>query len=74
MTIESLKRVMWRVRKRNPDVKRPTNHDLRIAIMHECGTHPQTYRTNRKALINLGWIRSFNSKRFELTDKDLTET
>jgi len=74
MTIESLRRVMWRVRKNAPDVKRPSYTILERAIMMECGTHRQTYHMNRKALITLGWIKSFRPKRFEITNKDLEES
>ena len=72
MSIHKLERVMWRLRKRNPDEKRPTNTELQRAIMYEVGTSPACYQQNRKALIKLGWIRTFNSKRIEITDNDIT--
>lgn len=73
MTIAKLECVMWRVRKNSEGNKHPYNSELRRAIMHECGIDPRTYKTNRKALIDLGWIRAYNRKRITLTGKDLTE-
>ena len=74
MTIETLKRVMWRVRKSNPGKDRVRNHELELAIMKEIGVHPATYRLNRKALVKLGWIRAINNKWVRLTNDDLTES
>ncbi len=74
MSIEKLERVMWRLRKNNPGEDKPTWLQLKRAIMYECGTDPQTYRSNRKALKDLGWIVIYNSKRMKLTNKDLTES
>lgn len=72
MSIQKLERVMWRLRKRNPGNERPTNIELRRAVMYEIGTDPDTYTVNRKALIRLGWIRTYNSVRIEITGTDLT--
>ena len=74
MTIEKLERVMWRLRKLYPGVNhpKPTNAELRRAIMYECGTSPVTYRRNRKSLIDLGWLRTFNKVRTRMTNNDLT--
>lgn len=74
MTIEKLQRVLWRLRKLHPDKgTNPTNHELKIAIMMECGTDPTTYRNNRKALKTLDWIRSYGNRRIRLTNKDMTD-
>lgn len=72
MTVEALERVMWRIRKNNPNNDKPTNHELKRAIMYECGTDIRTYYANRRALISLGWIRKYNSKRIRLTNEDIT--
>ena len=72
MSIEKLERVMWRVRKNNPDTRRILNSELRKAIMLEIGTSPSTYIQNRKALITLGWIKTRGNKRIMLTNEDLT--
>lgn len=72
MTIEKLERVMWRIRKLAGDNKHPYNSDVRRAIMLECGTSPITYRNNRKALMDLGWIKTYNRKRITLTNTDIT--
>ena len=71
MSIQALERVMWRLRKRNPNNDRPKWIELRRAIMYECGTDPTTYRSNRRALIQLGWIKTYTGKRLKLTDKDI---
>lgn len=73
MTIEKLQRVMWRLRKTNPGVQKPTNQELRKAIMWEVGTDPRTYTKTKKSLIQLGWIKTNGNKRIRITDRDLTE-
>jgi len=62
---------MWRLRKNNLNDDRPTWLELKRAIMYECGTDPSTYRNNRKALKELGWIKVYNGKRLQLTNEDL---
>ena len=73
MTIEKLERVMWRLRSNAKSSKKPTNHELRRAIMVEVGTDERTYKKNRKALIYMGWIKTYNRKRIILTNIDITE-
>lgn len=73
MSVEKLERVLWRIRKRNPNNPNPSNLELKRAIMIEIGTDMRTYYSNRKALIGLNWIRSKGTGRITLTDKDLTE-
>lgn len=72
MSIQKLERVMWRLRARNPGKTRILNSELEKVIMYECGTDPTTYRNNRRALVKLGWIRSYKTKKIDLTDTDLT--
>lgn len=72
MSIKSLERVMWRLRTKHPNNNKILNSDLKRAIMVECGTDPLTYTNNRKALITLGWIKHWTTKKVILTDKDLT--
>lgn len=74
MSIEKLQRVLWRLRKRNKGITNIANYELRRAIMFECGTHPFTYRTTRKALLILKWIKSHKKHYFILTGNDLNET
>jgi len=71
VTIEKLERVMWRLRKRHPDASSITNLQLKRAIMYECGTDPTTFRNNRKALKDLGWIKPVSRKSIKLTDADI---
>ena len=71
MTVEKLRRVLWRVRERNPGNAKPTNLELRRGIMLEIGTDPRTYTVNRKALLKLGWIRIYNKSRVQLTGEDI---
>lgn len=72
MSIEKLERVMWRLRKLADGTRNPVNSLLEKAIMYECGTSRKTYTDNRRALIKLGWIKSHNTKRIRITDRDLT--
>ena len=74
MSVEKLKRVLWRLRVITGDNSHPYNSELKKAILYECGTDPKTFRNNRKALKDLGWIKPYNKKRITLTDKDLTES
>ena len=62
---------MWRIRKNSINGDIISNQALRNAIDYECGTHLKTYRSNRKALIRLGWIKSYKSGHIILTDKDI---
>ena len=66
---------MWRLRKElHPkEERRIPNSDLRRAIMKECGTSPECYRQNRKALYTLKWINSYGKTAVCLTNKDLEE-
>lgn len=72
MSVEKLERVMWRLRKRHPNKVKLTIPQLRLAIMHECGTDPYTYKVNKAALVRLGWIKSLGRTRVALTGKDIT--
>lgn len=73
MTIEKLKRIMWRIRSRNKDKVYITRHEVEKAIFLEAGIWPETVRYNRQALIKLGWLKTRKQK-YEITDKDLTES
>ena len=72
MTVEKLKRVMWRIRAKYPGQNRIGWRKLRMAIMVECGTWDRTYYANAQALVNLGWIKR-DKKMIVLTGNDLTE-
>ena len=72
MTLEALEQVLWRLRKNNPNNEHPTNKELRRAICYEIGTDMRTYHNNRKALIDMGWIKAYGRQRISLTDVDLT--
>lgn len=74
MSVEKLERVLWRVRKNNPNERYITNIQLRRAIMYECGTCEATYQSNRRALKQLRWITCKGKTRIELTGRDLHET
>jgi len=74
MSVEKLERVMWRLRKRNPNNRNPTWMELRRAIMYECGTDPVTYYNNRKALIVLQWIKSHSKSKLWITNKDIEDS
>jgi hypothetical protein len=72
MTIEKLKRVMWRLRKLGLD--HPSYNDLEVVIMQECGTCKATFTRNKRALFKLGYCVRYTKKRFSLSDKDLTDS
>lgn len=76
MTLNSLTRVMWRLREKNlktdQNGQKTTQKDLRIAIIKERGDSPQTYYRCKNALTVLGWIKC-RKKNVWLTGKDLTE-
>ena len=74
MSLDKLKRVLWRLRSNNKNTQFITNNELKRAVMRECGVHIRTYRDNRKSLVDLGWIKSVGSKRIRLTDEDLRES
>ena len=62
---------MWRLRERNPDTNVVTNYELRRAILLEIGTDPRTYVVNRKALIKLGWLKSYSKQKIRITGEDI---
>ena len=72
MSVEALGRVMWRLRKLHPKQDKFLSHELRRAIMHECGTDPKTVFNNRDALKRLGWIKPVGANYIVLTGCDLT--
>ena len=72
MTIANLKRVMNRIRAVYPGRKKITWLQLKRCIMIECGTSPACFYQNKRALIDLGWIRT-KKKWIHLTDLDLTD-
>ena len=72
MSVEKLERVMWRIRKRNPNNLKITVHELRRAIMYEIGTDPRTYSVSKTALTRLGWIKKKGNAHVWLTGNDLT--
>ena len=74
MTIEKLERVMWRLREQNKDKTYVHNSALQTAIMYEIGIDIRTYKSTRKALIKLGWIKTRGKTKVEITDKDLKQS
>lgn len=71
MTIQALKRVMWRIR--NPTGK-TTKKKLEQAIMKECGIWDKTIKTNTQALIRLGWIKRQRGTTIRITGRDEDES
>ena len=74
MSVEKLRRVLWRLRSTKPGKNTFTNAELERSIMYECGTSYQTRDRNRAALKKLQWIRSKTRNYVILTGKDLTES
>jgi len=75
MTVEKLKRILQRVRARNPGQDIIKRNELEQCIMIECGTCKATYFNNKRALVKLGWIKAYpgSKHKIEITGKDLTE-
>ena len=75
MSIEKLKRVLWRLRHKYPTGEKIPLLALKHAIMREIGTSPMCYKQNKRALKTLAWIKHRNYDRwyFTLTDQDLTD-
>jgi len=73
MTIGKLERVMWRIRETylSDGSIYITNRQLKTAIMQEIGTDARTCWANRKALMELGWIKRYNTQKVYLTNKDI---
>ena len=71
MSIQNCERVMWRLRKRNPNIPNPTSLELERAVMYEIGTDTRTTTNTRKALKVLGWIKIKGRTKIKLTDLDL---
>lgn len=72
MTVEKLERTMMRIRRENPGKNIITNSQLRKAIMKEIGTDKRTICSNRRALIDLGWIKTVGPQTISLTNEDLS--
>lgn len=68
MGIDKLKRVMWRLREKHPDLSYIRKTDLETAIMIECGTNPKTLMINIKSLLKLGWIKQKHRHVFRCPD------
>lgn len=68
MGIDKLKRVMWRIREKNPEMKIIKKSDLEMAIMFECGTDYQTRSRNIDHLLKLGWLKQTHRHRFTCKD------
>ena len=58
MTIDRLKRVMWRLKEILPDAKEYSYQELRKAVMEECGTDERTIADAIKKLIELKMLTS----------------
>jgi len=70
MSIDKLKRVMWRLDALGTHNVRRI--ELVRAIMIECGTSHATIWDNQEALLRLGWLKR-EKKRFQITDKHKTQ-
>lgn len=72
MSIEKLKRVLQRVRERNPGKVRIPRAEFERCILVECGTSPATYRNNMIPLVKLGWVKR-QKNTIVITGKDITD-
>ena len=69
MSIESLKRVILRIQEWGKENK-IFQHDLKRAIMLECGTDPGTVSRNKSAMIHLGMIKRIQKNTYMVVDGD----
>lgn len=69
---DKLKRVMERIRDRNPRKDKVTRKEVWIAIAFECGTDSRTYEKHRNTLLELGWLRSCKGNHFLIGNGDYT--
>ncbi len=53
MTIDKLKRVIWRLKEMEGDLSVYTNRQVRLAIMEECGTDERTIQAAIQKLTEL---------------------
>lgn len=72
MTIEKLKRVLWRLEEQNPEYQQTNRYSekqLRRAIMFECGIDERTIIQNIKRLKELGWLKQRTRFGYTLTQE-----
>lgn len=67
MSVERLKRVLWRIQEWNK-AKYFTENELRRAIMLECGTHDFTIARNKKTLLELKMIKRTANSVYEIVN------
>lgn len=71
MAVENLRRAVARIIEWGKE-HRCMEHDLRRAIMIECGTDPKTIWQNKRVMIELGMIKRFQKNTYRVLDGDPT--
>lgn len=71
MSVERLKRVIWRIQEWKKE-KCFKEKDLRRAIMLECGTHEFTIRANKKHMLELKLIGRIQKGTYAVKDDSFT--
>lgn len=69
MSLDKLKRVIWRLQEKNFKGGKIPIRELRNAIFHECGTDVRTIKNNMALLMELGWLRRATRYSFYITDE-----
>lgn len=73
MTIESCKRILWRIKEKF-GLDRFNYYNIEWAIMEEVGTDPRTIRKYIATLLKMGWIqRTEKMMEFTATEKGKNE-
>lgn len=68
MSLDKLKRVIWRLQDKGIE-KRFSIMQLRRAIMDECGTDERTLNINMARLVELGWIKRETRYTFHMQEE-----
>ena len=71
MSIDKLKRVIWRLEESSSCDDKLPERMLRNAIMQEIGTNEVTIKNNIGKLVELGWIKRVQYKRWIIVKDNL---
>ena len=69
MSVETLKRVVLRIQEWGKE-NRILQHELKRAIMLECGTDPGTVTRNKSAMLHLRMIKRIQKNTYKVIDGD----
>lgn len=70
MTVEQLKRIMWRLDEMKVPHEKALLSEIRLAIMHETGTDERTIQSHLAKMVELKYIRRMSRFTYELTHNE----